>query len=741
MSTKGAEDTVQIGVDANSKANTYWLAQSGNQTLFSSGSRAAAGLPSDDFVETWDDFSGLGTGFYTGDDLMTAVKGKLYPRPTVTTLTDATGSLTFVHSWIEKGNYLYAIGLTIIYKFDISGAAPALMRVIRVADAYGSFNANDHIGQPAQMYSARATAGFRWYLPCNNGARMLALDTVSTEASQAFSNNPTLNGTINASTTTVVYTCATDPIVVGDIIIIDSERMLVVGVNGGTNTLTVQRGSVAGIGGVAAAGHTTGAAITQATPDTFTAVTAVTTGAAHFQQLPSGKIWRNVASLSAGAAVTPLAATLSSILPGSDCEVLANWSGVFYVDDQTQPIISLMNYAEQLIVGKWNGYFAGFENSDGTITWQSILPDANVSPTSLTYTAVGTENWKRGIVWHGRMRLPTNSSPWHSTISSAAPEGPDTIDANTGDEVSAASSVLRYGNVPQMAGIGAWLFSPYVRFGYMTEILAGREGANGIDFDLLFRASGGGGSRGCSPYIQKTGYRPGNGFGYSAWFAGGTDTTKFDIIALAPDGSPYGQDSIAAMTYGNASNTARLFLMPKEYPCRVMLREWRYVIENGDTNVAWGIEYALDGGSALTTVSTTVTASGSLYFTSGTNDQAAYRWQPIIKAVFGAGYTPTATPPRVVLAQAFGHYLPETMDGLVFTIDLLKTADNRQSTVEAIIAELEALRPLGAQAYVDRFGNAGFVNVTQTQFGQPQTPQGLVGEAFMQIGAVLLKTS
>jgi len=672
----------------------YYLALKGSEPVYGTGTRALQDVPSDHWRLVYDDFSrGVGADFYAGDDFLTTVKGKLYPRPAVTTISVPTTIITndIIVDWFTSGNYLYAVGYLALYKFDINVNPPVLKRVCGIISggtaAVSPFNTSDRLGQTALMYSARATAGYRRYIPLNNGARFMALDTVGDESSIAFSPTMTLNGAINASTTSVVYTSAGDAASIGDVIIIDSERMFVTLENTGTNTLTVVRGWA----GTTAATHADTTAITQATPDTFTAVTAVTTGASHFQQMPDAKVWRAIASLSSIAASN--VAKVSALDAGDDCEVEANWGQAFPVDDQTVPIISLMNYDELLIVGKQNGWFAATQNADGSVFWRNLLPDAYFS--SVAITEQGQDKWGRGAVWHAKMWLTSPDHLYRDTLLSALPLGPDANPNNTGDEAAVGAATLRFGNISRLAGMGAWLYAPYNRTGGTVEVLVGREAEPGDQFEtpwgLAFKATGNTTTYGSSAYIQKLKTGAPRLWIYSIH---GTTGGAFDWISLSQDGGPYS----TALTYGNASVTARLYLMPHLFPCTVLLREFRYVIESGDAEATWGLEMARDGGSAAA-VGSAVTATGSVFWTAGTNDTAR-RVQPIIVGTFSSGYTPTATPPRVLECSLEGYYLPDVGDTASMVIDLRKTATERKVSVTAVRAELLALRS-NAYNFVD----------------------------------------
>lgn len=697
---------------------------------YSSGTRARENVPSDDFEIVQDAWSGgVGVDFYTGNNFLTAVKGKLYPRPTVTTISSPLTSADRIHFWFESGDYLFAVGNVTLYKFNISASPPVLSRVYSIAAATFSFNANDRLGQPGMMYSARATAGYRWYIPLNNGNRILAIDTVSAEGSQAFSPVVTLNGAINASVTSLVYTSTGDPIVVADVIIIESERMFVSAVNTGTNTLTIVRA----FAGTTAATHANATAITQATPDTFTFVTAVTTGASHFQQMPDGKIWRSLRSLAS--AVAQNISRVSALAAGADCEVYANWgtnsdTTAFAVGDQTMPIFSLMNYGDLLVIEKANGWFVARENADGTLRWEDLLPDANIS----TMALYGEQIWRRGTVWQGNMMLPSNSHLWRHTLFSALPVDPDAVPTVYGDEAAASTEELRFGRVASVVGMGAWLYGLYNRQltgtnVSLTEIIVTQSSPPGLIWNLVWRHSAGGNySYAGSLYPQKRGTGAPRLWAHAAV---GIATDSFDYINLDAVGSPFNPSD----TLGNASITARLYLMPRLFESNVLLREFRYTIEDGVSTVTWGLEVARNGGSAET-VGSTVTATGSLYWTAGTNDEAQ-RIQAILVATFAAGYGATATPPRVLRTVLFGSYLPRVSDALLFVIDIQKTAARQNKHPDRVRDTLRGYRST-RQTWVDVRGASGQIRIDGTD---DQPPYQVGAAETMTIRAALMAYS
>jgi len=90
------------------------------------------------------------------------------------------------------------------------------------------------------------------------GSPVVRIDAAAT-ASVAYSPAVTINdaGGISATDTTVVYASTGDPIVANDVILIESEKMLVTAVVAATNTLTITRG----YDGTTAATHADGLAI------------------------------------------------------------------------------------------------------------------------------------------------------------------------------------------------------------------------------------------------------------------------------------------------------------------------------------------------------------------------------------------------------------------------------------------------------------------------------------------------
>jgi hypothetical protein len=177
------EPVVKIG------GKTYVLAVQQGRPVFSSGTRAIEGVPSDDFeIRLENDGRGFSQENPHTDDSSNFVPGRVYPHVGVTNVNLGTSVATDIPRWAfetQDANgtwYLLIISHQHVYKLELS-ATP----VLRTTEGPGEagppapWNASDRLGQPAFMFSARM-GGFRWMVPLNNGTRFAVLDTVGVGA-------------------------------------------------------------------------------------------------------------------------------------------------------------------------------------------------------------------------------------------------------------------------------------------------------------------------------------------------------------------------------------------------------------------------------------------------------------------------------------------------------------------------------------------------------------------------------
>ncbi len=122
--------------------------------------------------------------------------------------------------------------------------------VANAGEANGDFD-----GSFKQAGADTSATGNEW-----GDGPMVRLNVQSPGPTGAFSPAATLNGAIDAVTTSIIYTSTGDPFIVGISIRIETEDMIVSAINEATNTLTVTRGA----NGTAAAAHATGLAMTRA---------------------------------------------------------------------------------------------------------------------------------------------------------------------------------------------------------------------------------------------------------------------------------------------------------------------------------------------------------------------------------------------------------------------------------------------------------------------------------------------
>jgi len=315
---------------------------------------------------------------------------------------DLTGTATDGNSpiryWFEEGAYLYCIGVRSILKLQpTAGGFTIIYNLLDVVANNAAFNLNDFLGRPVKAIST--LGGIRWFIPTNNGDRILRLSTVD-----------------------------------------------------------------GGGGGL----------------DTWAAVTSVLEGAAHFRALPSGKIVRANSSFSAGAFQNR--AEISILPAGAVFETDANWGGDFAAGDQTKFITGLTVYDELTIVHKTDAHLSAIENTDNTIAYRDLLPEASASNLEPNDPAgLGTHE---GFVWHNRLYLPTIADLWRHNLTSAAPIGPDSILENLAEQsvpLSSTLGIVRFGIIPTGIGAGGWCYVPYnvgdfYPVSAIPGILAGREG-------------------------------------------------------------------------------------------------------------------------------------------------------------------------------------------------------------------------------------------------------------------------
>lgn len=680
----------------------YVVATANGKPAYSSGTRLLQQVPSDDFELTWDDWSGgAGVDYETSQNFLTTIKGRLVPRPSVTTLTppvlppDSNGLRWSFEAQDSNGIwYKYFVFTTWVYKVDISAATPVLYQAYTNAGRFG--DANDFYGQPIKAIDSGTV---RHYIPCNNGDRIAYIaGTVADEraAAVAYGTAATLTSDIDNATATVVYTSAGDPIAVNDMIEIDSEAMWVQAVNTGTNTLTVARAQR----GTTAAAHTATAAIETFPGDTITVITTVTKGAAHFKQLPSGKIARATSSHSAGTAQNR--AEVSLLAAGANFQTDANWAADFPVDDQTKWITGLQSYGELLVVAKPNGWFVATVLSDNTLKFESLLPDSIMGTTS----ALGSEIVYGSTAWHGRLMLSAGYQLYRSNIYSAKPVDVSSLTRRPFIYPQNGLTALRY---PGGAAAGnEWLHaSASPSGGLFLYLLAAREDEGELEWHPYYYLLA------SSPVAVNGAVHPQRNGGNSRiwWYDTALRCMPLDVgLSFSGDG---------AITYGQASLTASLWTMPINFPCQVQLREVRLTLLGTSTNAPWDIRAFRDSfGTTGEPVGSTLTATGSAFWTAGTNDTCRLL-RLRVRSVMNTSYTPvgfnsdTTAPPTLIRMVLHGTYLPDVGEEIALSIDVPATAQLQGKSLPAIVSALEALVRTGAQTWTDYLGTTGHVNVLE----------------------------
>jgi hypothetical protein len=175
------EPTVKIA------GKSYVLAQQQGRPVYSSGTRAIEGAPSDDFeIRLENDGRGVGRSSPLSRNCLPTFEKRIYPRPKLRSavLTNWTGSdpprWSFEAQDANGKWYLFVIGPGFVSKVELGIAANPTVHTTEgpfLAGPPAPWNANDRLGQPAYMFSARM-GGFRWMVPLNNGDRFAVLDSV-----------------------------------------------------------------------------------------------------------------------------------------------------------------------------------------------------------------------------------------------------------------------------------------------------------------------------------------------------------------------------------------------------------------------------------------------------------------------------------------------------------------------------------------------------------------------------------
>ena len=640
----------------------YHLATKAGVPVFSSGTRALEGVPSDAFEIVWDDWAGgLGVDYFACLNLLTTIPGRIKLRPEVPFLSPSGPDKPYRYSFEEQDSngrwYKYFITQEHLVKVDIGVDPPVVRQVYDVGAASATSwdamrSATDKMGQPWRGVSSSTVY---WYIPANNADRIIRMTT------------------------------------------------------------PVEVDTGAGTG------------------DTFSAVTAVTDGsahsggAAHFLQMPSGKVWRAVSSHSAGTFQNR--AAISVLQAGADPEVDANWGEDFEVDNQTLWIVGMLNYGEYIIAGKQNGWFGALENQDTSLRWENLIADPNITKIA----ALGSEDSHAGGAWHGRMYLPLGSSLNRSIVFSSKPVGPDSRRETMGEPVMSAFD-LHDGTIPSVEPAGEWLYFPYndtFSGGFnIGWVLAAREPAGASPYELELHPI----YYDTEPLSLTTVQR--NGEGAPRLWICDADATRIQYIQLGGDLGPFA----IGQNQGDTSTTGSIVMKPVNFPCRVLLRELRLQIEAANAEVAWAAAGYIDGVSS-TKPPGSLTATGSLFWVAD-EDDTCRRFQLLLQATMSGSYTPADAESELMRAVLNGYYLPDVGETLSFVVDVERTAEKTNKAQETVVANLKALRNAGSKSYTDTYGTGSqFVLVKTTSENAAKRVAGIEGENLIGVTAELMEYS
>src|SRR5450759_2881079 len=431
------------------------------------------------------------------------------------------------------------------------------------------------------------------------------------------------------------------------------------------------------------------------TISTWTVFTTVTKGASHFDALPDGRYVKWNSSHSAGALLaTPRAevSIMASVIAGRG-DLDASWSTGFPVGQQGIYGTSLTHYGDLIITGKQDGYDAAISNANGTLTWSDLLDtkfQQTGDPTTLKV--------HKPMLWGGELFLPIPTGGVVRTVPGvrSKPVGLNAIKENVTSD--AYSTMIKQGTVATGEACDRWAYFPHA------------DPANSNSYIMAVRR-------------RESDDAPG--------------TNDLSWIALEADGAPVMIGTQGDASFGNSATLYYATLMEQDFGGPVLFREYEWYVNPSSPVCLWSV-IGVPGGN------TSGVQSGKAWAV-GSSTSTRYQIFTVRATTNGSSFAHVPIAKRL---QCRGSYIPAVEDDLAFTIDLMRTAGERTSTVEAVFAELEAFRST-AQAYIDRFGNTGQVLIRtvdsalplygQTHYGLPTTVQGMPGAGFASITATLLR--
>ncbi len=283
-----------VGQEAKVKIDSKWyyLATGADgRPLFGSGTKAIEEVPSDEGEHIWEDWTrGIGHDYLRSNHILGSVKGQLVPAPILTELSfispTATSTGTTATTMTDAGIGWQTgewVGATVTMPGTPGGTMVITENTTDTLTGTAWSNAGDPadalnytIGAtgigPARYYFEEVDTAGDWYgfYVCTKGIVKVALKTVARKVQQytvaatsPFISTDRLGQPVKATDGDWYIPCN------------NADRIIKM-----TTPVVVDSGTGAG--------------------DTFTLFETVLKGAAHFLQLPNGKVWRFVSSHSAG---------------------------------------------------------------------------------------------------------------------------------------------------------------------------------------------------------------------------------------------------------------------------------------------------------------------------------------------------------------------------------------------------------------------------------------------------------
>ena len=471
------------------------------------------------------------------------------------------------------------------------------------------------------------------------------------------------------------------------------------------------------------------------TDDAFTRETnlgdAADPGASWFTQLPNGDIVRATAGLDAG---TFENRSQVAILVSGEGMQTGTWGQGFPVGGQTSHIVSLLAYGELIVVRKEEGWFAAFRNSNQTLRWDNIIPEASAFPRA---DNIGDERPRHGAQWGGDMFLMLPGGMWRHSIYNTDVRGPEQIDINHGDSLASGDPFgsINHGLFTGIIGAQSQMYGVYShdwddatsKFLRSNIMLARRQTRSAGDGELewhslkaLTKEYIGG------PWVTRNSPIP-----YLMYSDPAGNLVRW--FGLAKNQRDWGGMGGTIKYGGDAANltTNRI-----TFPSQAQLISGHFTFVGNVSTDVWRLKVYRDSASTPETVPGQLNATGFLYWAPRTNDTC--RSMQLVIDCTGAS---DATPMILTDFVLHGRYIPEPGDELLMAIDIKRTAGMQRKTEKAVRDTLRGHRDDGALAFVDVRGESGEIGISEVADGAPEAGGGLQQEALMTVHGQVLDYS